>query len=210
MVICPTPDAWHQEKNLRRIAMKKKMLLTGTFALMLIIASLGTGCKSSPSSQPTPRPNQPAWMYDKPPKDEYWGIGYAKLTNDYLAMETASTRASREIARNISQLVQGLLTDYAREAGLANDPSSIMHIERIGRNLINVNLSGARINIRELMPDGAWYVRVAVPISEIMNDVSSAYDNEASGFAEWKREEALKRLDSMLGSQRKTPVNPEN
>jgi len=178
--------------------------------VILIIASMGAGCKSSPSSKVTPRPNQPAWMYEKMPEDVYWGIGYAKLTNDYLAMETASTRASREIARNISQLVQGLLTDYAREAGLADNPSSIMHIENIGRNLVSANLSGARINIRELMPDGTWYIRVAVPKSEVKNIVISAYDNEASRFAEWKKDEALERLDSMLVSQRTTPISPEN
>jgi len=178
------------------------------FLLVLIIASLGAGCKSSPSKQAAPR--HPAWMYEPMPEDVYWGIGYAKLTNDYLAMETAITRASREIARNISQLAQGLLTDYAREAGLANNPSSIIHIENIGRNLVSANLTGARINIRELMPDGTWYIRVAVPKSEIKNIVISAYDNEASRFAEWKKEEALERLDSTLVSQRITPISPEN
>jgi len=180
------------------------------FLLVLIIASLGAGCKSSPSSQVTPRPNQPAWMYEPMPEDVYWGIGYAKLTNDYLAMETASTRASREIARNISQLAQGLLTDFASEAGLVNDPISIMHIESIGRNLVNAPLSGARINMRQLMPDGTWYIRVAVPKSEIKNIIISAYDNEASRFAEWKKEEALEKLDSMLVSQKITPISPEN
>jgi len=183
--------------------MKKRMFLNGTFALMLVFAFLGAGCKSSPSSQAAPRSNQPAWwMKGEPPKGFYWGYGRAKLANDFLAMETASTRASWDIARQINQVVQGYSTNFASEGGLENDPNSIMHIENIIRNLVNANFSGAHIDKREFWHDGAWYVRVAVPISKIINDVSSAYDNEASEFAEWKKEEALKRLDSLLRSQK--------
>jgi hypothetical protein len=104
-------------------------------------------------------------------------------------------------------LVQGLLTDYAREAGLANNSVSTVHIENIGRNLVNANLTGARINKREMTTDGTWWVRVEVMNSEIKSTVNGIYDNEAARYAEWKKDEALKRLDSMLAAQQQPTVS---
>ena len=163
----------------------------------LLITALGAGCKSTPSPYP-------AWVSELPPGDAFWGIGMAKLTNDALGLETATTRASRDVARQISQLVQGMLIDYAMEAGLANDPVSNMHIENIGRNLVNYSLSGARVNKREKMPDGTWYIRVTITNEELERVVNTVYNNEAAAFAEWKRDKALERLNSMLN----TPVQP--
>jgi len=163
--------------------------------VVLLIAALGTGCPSTPKAT---QPTAPSWFSELPPEDAFWGIGIAKMTNDSLGLETATTRASRDVARQIGQLVQGLLTDYSREAGLVNNPASVQHIENIGRNLVNANLAGARVNRRERMPDGTWYVRVSLSNGELERVINSVYDNEAASFAEWKKDEALKRLDAML------------
>ena len=173
--------------------------------IVLLIAALVAGC-SSTNAAASAR-SYPAWVDEFPTEDAFWGIGMAKLTNDALGLETATTRASRDVARQISQLVQGMLIDYAMEAGLANDPLSIAHIENIGRNLVNTNLSGARVNKRERMPDGTWYVRVSVANGELERVINSVYDNEAAAFAEWKRDEALKRLDSMLNTSIQPGIN---
>ena len=59
------------------------------------------------------------------------------------------------------------------------------------------------------MPDGTWWVRVSVNNGEIKNAVSAVYDNEAARFSEWKKDEALRRLDSMLATQIPPTINTE-
>ena len=183
--------------------MKKLNVLAAVF----IVAALGAGCGSSPASRNV---SVPGWVSELSPEDAFWGIGTAKLDNDALALEVATTRASRDVARQLDQLVQALLTDYAREAGLLNKRTSIVFIENVGRNLVNVNLPGARVNARERTSDGTWWARVSVGNGEIKNAINDVYDNEAAQFAEWKKDEALKRLDAELAKRTQPLIQSED
>ena len=176
----------------------------------LIIAALGAGCKGTPEPlPPPPPPSQPESINEPMPEDVRWAWGQAKLSDEALAMKTAGTRATEQLARQISQDVRGLLEDYTMIAGLADDAVSIMHIESISKNLVNVNLTGVIINWQERMPDGTWYVRVEVANAEIKNAVNRIYDNETFNYAEWKKDEALRRMDSMLRERMPPPVYSE-
>jgi hypothetical protein len=140
----------------------------------------------------------PKWADEMPPEDAFWGIGIARLQNESLAQQTATSRARQDAAGQLSVLVQGMLTDYAREAGTLNDSTSIQFIETVGRDLINANLSGAVPNARERMSDGTWWVRVALNKADAQKAVNDVVDNEAARFAEFKAQEALKMLDQKL------------
>jgi len=167
--------------------------------IALLIAALGAGCSSTPVSQSSAVvSNLPEWFNDSPHEDVFWGIGIAKLQNDGLGLETAASRARRDVAATINALVQAMLTDYAREAGLINDSSSIQSIERIGRDIINTNLSGATPNARTRMQDGTWYVRVVLRKADAKQVIMDVFDNEAARYADFKAQEALKMLDAQL------------
>ena len=181
--------------------MKKiSVLLAALFIVALV------GCGSSPASQTASASTVPDWMEEIAPEDVFWGIGFAKLQNESLAMETATTRAQRDIARQISASVQGLLTDYARESGLQNNSRSIQSIENIGRNLVNANLSGASVNKRTKMPDGTWYVRASIKKADAQRTINSIVNHEMADFAEWKSDQALRMLDSELAKTQSRPV----
>ena len=178
-----------------------------TLFIAILVLAFVSGCGSAPAAQQQQAvsPTAPEWIDELPPEDAFWGIGIAKLQNENLAMETATTRAQRDVARQISTLVQSLLTDYAKESGLVDNSRSIQSIENISRNLVNVNLSGAVPNARKRMPDGTWWVRVAIKKADAQKAVNTVVDNEMADFAEFKAEQALKMLDSELGKAKSKP-----
>jgi len=187
--------------------MKKLSVL---FIAMMIMA-LVVGCKSAPApAAAAPVLTSPAWVAEIPPEDVVYGIGIARLQNPTLAMQTALTRAQREAAMQISTLVRGELTDYANESGLADNPRSMIAIESIGSNLVNMDLSGATIDKREQMPDGTWYVRVSVSKGTINNRVKDVVNNEMADFAEFRADQAMRRLESQINNTSTRPTPRDN
>ncbi|MDR2541907.1 MAG: hypothetical protein LBC80_00430 [Treponema sp.] len=180
--------------------MKKLYLLLIVIAIMAFAA----GCKSAPPPATNLPSNFPAWFSELPPEDAVYGIGIAKLQNQQLAMELATTRAQRDAARQISVLVQGELIDFANESGLAENPRSMMSIENIGRNIINLDLVGATVNERALI-EGTWYVRVAVNKANINRQVESIVNNEMADFAEFRADQALRRLEHQINNSSVRP-----
>jgi hypothetical protein len=175
---------------------------------VMIALALMMSCGSSPKQQQQQEPSNtiPAWVAELPPENAFWGIGIAKLQNDSLAMQTAASRARRDVAEQISIQVQGMLTDYARESGLADSSRSIQSIENIGRDLININLSGAVPNARERVQDGTWWVRVEVSKDNVKKDVNSIINHEMAAFAEFEADRAIRLLDAQLDKFQSKPT----
>ena len=167
------------------------------FAAVILVA---LGCKSAPAPQARPEPLSaaPAWAAELPPEDAFWGIGVAKLQNENLAMQTATSRARRDVAEQMSVQVQGMLTDYAKESGLVDDTRSIVSIENVGREIVNLNLTGAVLNKREQMPDGTWWVRISVSKTEVKGNINDIINHEMADFAEFQAARALQMLDTQL------------
>jgi len=170
----------------------KKLCLLFTAVIIMVFAA---GCNSAPAPAQS---GLPKWFAELPPDDTIWGVGIAKLANETLALETATTRAQRDAARQLSALVQAELIDYANESGLSTDPRSIISIENVSRSLINLNLSNTSINAREQGSDGTWYVRVSVKKTDVTRQVNSIVENEFADFADFKADEALKRVDTTI------------
>jgi hypothetical protein len=183
--------------------MKKINVLFIAMAVMAIAA-----CTSTPPEQQTVgiASNAPAWTGEIAPEDAFWGIGLARLQNQSLGLQTATSRARRDIAEQVSVLVQGMLTDYANESGLSNNPRSTVSIENIGRDIINLQLSGAQPNAREQMPDGTWWVRVAYRKADTIRDVNNIVNHEMADFAEFQAERALRMLDTQLDRSQSRPT----
>ena len=161
--------------------------------LIAMIALLAVGCASTGTAF-----NAPEWFAELPPEDAIWGIGIARLENESLAMQTATARARQDAAAQIAARVEALLTDYANEAGLADNPRSVIAIENIQRTLVNMNLSGATPNARTRMDDGAWFVRVAVRKADAQRTINSAVNNEMANYAEFRADRAIQMLNSEI------------
>ena len=173
----------------------------GLLLIAVLIIALTLSCGSGPKTDP----NFPAWFNEMPPEDAIWGIGFAKLQNDNLAMQTATTRAQNDAARQISAMAQSMLTDYASESGLASNPRSVVAIENISRNIVNMNLSGAQVNKRDKMPDGTWFVRIAIRKADATRQANSIINNELADYAEFRADRALQMLDYQINN---TPSRP--
>ncbi len=179
--------------------MKKHYLL---FVVIISIASV-MGCGSLSSSA---QGDAPEWLNELPPEGTIWGIGVAKLQNESLARETATSRARRDVASQLSVLVQSMLTDYAREAGTLQNTTSIQFIESVTRNLIDMNVSGAIPNAQKRMPDGTWWIRVSLSKADAQRLAGDVIENEASRYAEFKAQEALRMLDTKLSQTQSRPT----
>ena len=187
--------------------MKKHYFLFAAVISLSLIMLMGcfttTPAASSTSSA---NANVPDWIDELPPSDEFWGIGLATLQNVSLARDTATSRARRDVAAQLSTLVQSMLTDYAREAGTLQNTTSIQFIESVTRNIIDMNISGASPNKQTRMSDGTWWVRVALKKAEAQKMASDVIENEASMYAEFKAQEALRMLDYQIGQTQSRPT----
>jgi hypothetical protein len=178
--------------------MKNFFCACALFAAVFTAAS----CASKPSStigignQSSSIPD----FIENPPESntEIYGFGSAKLHNEELARQTAEARARRAIANNLSIQVQGMLTDYSREAGTLTDSSSIQLIENVGREITDVKLSGVKIIKRERSKDGTWWALASYPKDAAKDEIANVLEHEASRYAEFKAQEALKMLDAQL------------
>ena len=174
---------------------------------VLSITALVAGCGASGSSQ-TKVGIAPDWVNDDPPEDGFCGIGFAKTMDPSLGYQTAVFRARRDIAAQISAAVTAMLRDYSREAGTINNPAAVKSIESVGMELIDRDLTNARVVKRQQTSDGSWWVKVELgtrAAAKIAND--SVVDNEAARFAEWKHADAEKRMEYEL-QKRKSQSAP--
>ena len=179
--------------------MKKNYML---FIAMLVMA-LVISCGSAPANQsPANLQVMPSWFNLMPPPDEVWGVGFIKLQNPGLALQTATVDAQRDASSQLSILVQGVLINHANEAGLQGNERSIRSIDNITRAVANMNLSGATVIAREQTSDGFWWVRVSVKRADAMRQVNSIVNNEMADFADFKADQALRRLDAEINRQR--------
>ncbi|MCL2765804.1 MAG: LPP20 family lipoprotein [Treponema sp.] len=167
----------------------------------VIIVALATGCGSAPATMTAPE-----WADELPPESAFWGIGFAKLQNENLARDAAMSRAKRDVAAQLSTLVQSMLTDYARESGTLQDSASIQSIERVSQELINLNLSGATPNAQRRMPDGTWWVRVSLGKADAQRMVNDVFTNEASRYADFRANEAARMMQQRIAETQSKPT----
>jgi|GEM_PF-948406 len=187
--------------------MKNICKLLSSLVIVMCAGIVLLTCSSTKTTEnSTAQVSAPAWVDELPPSDVYWGIGFAKLQNEGLARDTATARARSDVAAQLGVLVQGMLTDYARESGTLNNSASIQSIERIGRDIIDMNLAGATPNARTRMNDGTWWVRVSISKANLQRHVNDIFQTEASRYADFKSQEAQKMLDTQLKQSHSRPT----
>lgn len=188
--------------------MKKRNVSIGILIVVVIMLAF-SACASAPveagpapKAKPLPpeRRDLPDFFLSPPaPEDQYVGLGMAKLKDDNLSRTTALARARADIATQISVVVETMLTDYAQEAGADDNTQTITFVERISKEVANIELSGAITKEQYPANDGTWYVMVFFPKVSMLDKVQDVFNrNEDAAFAEFKAEQALERLDAEL------------
>ena len=200
---------------------KNSVWIIAALIAALVVAACGSApVASAPAPAPAPAPAQeappppppsraiprPSWFNDVTPADVLWGIGFINLDDPTLAMQTATQLAQRDVATQLSVLVQSLLTNYARTAGTQNQSSSLRAIEGITKSVVNTNLSGAVPNARMQTDDGTWWVRVSLRKADALKAINDTVDSEAARYADFKAQEALKMLDTEVSKMQSKPL----
>jgi ABC-type phosphate/phosphonate transport system substrate-binding protein len=183
-----------------------------TVCFVLIVALLAAGCGSAPAAAPQPvsDPNIPPWINDQPPEDLLWGVGISSASNAQLRMTAADANARADIARQLKTIAETMVTTYQREAGGLNATAALGFEESINRQVAQANLQGASRDQYWVTPDGkTGYARVAMSKADLSKslaaDLNKAVETEASRYAEFKADEALKLMDAELNKYKSDP-----
>jgi hypothetical protein len=177
-----------------------------SMALICLLTVLAMGCKSAPPDTRVSDPNVPEWLNDFPPEDVLWGIGSAKQSTDNMSLTLAEARARQNIANQLSVEVQGMITDYARDAGTINNQTSLALAETVSRQVTQATLTGVTPITRWRAPNGTWWFRVQLKKADAAQAAAGIIDSEAARYAEFKTMEALRLMDAQLAQKNGAPV----
>jgi hypothetical protein len=169
-------------------------------------AILTVGCSSSPAAPAQENANVPEWINDFPPEDVLWGIGSAKQSTENLSMTMAEARGRQSISYQLNTIARGMITDYARDAGVGNDQASAQLAEAVGRQLTDSRLVGATPIKRWKAADGTWWYLVQYGKAAAAQATANIINSEAARYAEFKTFDALKEMDFELSNHREKPV----
>ncbi|MCL2320303.1 MAG: hypothetical protein FWC45_09475 [Treponema sp.] len=177
--------------------------------LILGLVFFAFGCKSSPKvSDPT----MPPWVNEQPPQGMLWGIGVSSNVQQQMRLTMSDAGARQDLARQIQTLAQGMVTDYAREAGGINQTAALQFTESVSRQIAQANLQGAVRDLLWTTPDGkTLWTRLKMSKDDaaktIADQAQKAIESEASRYAEFKAMDALKMMDYELQKNSPKP-NP--
>ena len=180
------------------------------FSLILLVLVIGfalAGCASKPSVGSAS--DVPPWLNDLPPDDVIWGIGQAKQSSVSMSMTIAESRARAAIARELQTKVQQMIEDYNMDAGNVKNQANASMQQNIMRQVINIDVSGARIIQRWQGKDGMWWFLAEMKRADAKKQMESILGNEEAAYSQFKAQEALKMLDAQLDKKTK-PVVVDN
>lgn len=166
-------------------------------------------CASKPAPAPAPPPannsgsDLPDFVLNPPmATDAIYGVGYAKQSTQAMSIKVAETNARADIANQIETTIQAAVTSYAQEAGVDDNTQTIKFAETITRQITDTTLSGATAKKRYITKDGGVWVLMVYSknaLKQSFEETAKEFErNEDAAFAEFKADQALKKLDYQL------------
>jgi hypothetical protein len=185
----------------------KKIFILVVMVLVLLTTSCLTSATGSTGNAAPVVMNTPPWLDEAAPADAFIGIGAARMQRQERSIPAATARARRDVAEQISVLVQGMLIDYFEQGGNMDNEDANDFTMSVTRELVNAELAGAQPINRTQMPDGYWWVRVALPKEDARRTINNTVNRQASRYSQFRAEDALGELDTRLEavSSRPTP-----
>jgi hypothetical protein len=169
----------------------------------LILTAFVIGCGSSPK----PAGKTPAFV-SNPPEDKamIFGIGGVRKGNARSQIQLADTRAQQSIAEQLDSIVQGMIADYSREAGIEGSQAVSEFQEAVGRRLLTTGFADAHLIKREPAGDGTMYSLVVIKKTDALRHTANILDTEAARFAEFSNVNFPSELERRLSAARMKPA----
>ncbi|MDR2049243.1 MAG: hypothetical protein LBP69_07285 [Treponema sp.] len=167
-----------------------------------------SGCASKPPA--VSDPDMPPWINEQPPEGVLWGIGVSSNVQQNLRLTMADSAARQDLARQLQVLAQGMVTDYAREAGGIDNTAAMQFQESVSRQIAQANLQGA---VRDLVwttsDKKTLWIRLKLSKEDAARtaaaEAQKAIESEAARYAEFKAMDALKMMDQQLEKNSTSP-----
>ena len=173
--------------------------------LIIVLVLFSFSCKSNPEK--VSDPSMPPWINEKPPEGMLWGIGVSSNVQQQMRMTMADSGARQDLARQISTLAEGMVTDYAREAGGVTNTTAMQFQEAVSRQIAQATLNGAVRDVMWTTPDNkSLWIRLQMTKADAAQTTQIAIDSEAARYAEFKAMEALKMMDQQLQKNSPSPI----
>jgi hypothetical protein len=147
----------------------------------------------------------PDWIDELPFEDTIWGIGSAKLNSPAMSMTVAETRARVSIARQLVEIARNTLLGYNIDPNIQGF-SVVTITENISREIINIDLSGARAIRRWQGPDGTFWYLVEYKKALASETISGIFNNIEKETPQFKASNALLVFNSNLAKIEKPLV----
>jgi len=176
---------------------------------ILIFVFIVFSCKSGPAG--VSDPDMPPWVNEKPPAGMLWGIGVSSNTQQQMRMTMADSGARQDLARQLSTMAQGMVTDYSREAGGINNTAAMQFQETVSRQIAQATLQGAsRDQMWTTKDNKTLWIRLEMSKDDAARSVADmtqrAIDSEAARYAEFKAMDALKMMDMQIEKNSPSPI----
>jgi hypothetical protein len=192
----------HAQHKQEESFMSKKIVRQPPLFIAAVMALALAGCGSAPVPSQAAEPDRPEWV-ENPPQDEelIFGMGSAVSSNESRGWKLATNRARSEISYQLTTIVEGMQTDYQRQAGTDGAETGLEFFEDVNRQLTANVLSGAKVVKRGVGKDGKYYVLTSYPVSAVKDSIGSMAETAAKK-AEISANAALQAMDKALAAKR--------
>jgi len=166
----------------------------------VLLAGSAFGFMSCASSPRVANSQIPDWYLNPPvAKSAFYGTGSAKQSSLELSRSLAIASARSELAQQVSVLVKSGITRYLQQGGSGDNQQALNFGDAVTRQVSQVALSGCKVEKLSVADDGTVYALVTYPVANMNDNAKEAFvRNNASAFAQFQSDQALKALDEEL------------
>lgn len=139
------------------------------------------------------------------PEDAFIGVGTARLSTDNQSMNMAGARARRNIAFQISDMVDAMIKDFTASSEI--DPSTAAAYQaEFGRNLTSSTLRGAVVVAENFDDTGAYWAVVRMLKADVKREVDQNAAKSKLASAKKMAELMERDMDARIEAQAQKDV----
>ncbi len=142
---------------------------------------------------------RPSWYLNPPESDDkIYGTGASEKTaSQSLGKQVADANARTDLANTIQVSVQSMVRTFLQQSGTMEEARALQFSEAVGKNVVDVKLTGVRITQREEIGD-VYYSLAEVSMDSVKNALLSAVRDAAAEYSELKARQAFEDLNKEI------------